>query len=66
MICKSGVLDFVHLLYFNKNLQRFGSWIFFRLQVKRRIETLAVGPLPSFIDEDGRISSFRKVNFIEI
>jgi hypothetical protein len=31
---------------FHKNLQRFGNWIFFRLQVKKtgRTETVAVGP----------------------
>jgi hypothetical protein len=46
IICKSCFLDFVHRLYFNKiyYLQRFGSWIFFRLQVKRKERNLAVGP----------------------
>jgi hypothetical protein len=34
MICKIAFLDFVHRLYFNK-LQRFGRYIFSRLQVKK-------------------------------
>jgi hypothetical protein len=46
IICNSVFFYFVHRLYFIKFL-RFGSWIFFRLQVKKkgeRSETLAVGP----------------------
>jgi hypothetical protein len=34
------------IVYISIKLQRFGSWIFFHLQVKKkgRTETLAVGP----------------------
>jgi hypothetical protein len=44
LICKSGFLD-LSIVYISIKLQRFGSCIFIRLQVKKgRTETLAVGP----------------------
>jgi hypothetical protein len=69
-ICKSGVSDFVHRISIKL---RFGTWIFFRLQVKRsRSEDSSTrGPNSQdfcpFLLEDGRRSSFRNVvNFVEI
>jgi hypothetical protein len=64
-MCKSGFLGFVHRLYFNK-LQRLGSRIFFRIQVKKWLAqpggpTARVFVLPFFLPEDGRRSSFRNV-----
>jgi hypothetical protein len=59
------------IVYISIKAQHFGSWIFFRLQVKRKDlpglrlaqpggPTDRVFVLP-FLPEDGRISSFRNV-----
>jgi hypothetical protein len=54
-------LSIVHILI---KLLRFGSWIFFRLRVKRgRTETLAVG-LPGWASLN-KITTFRKLDQLE-
>jgi hypothetical protein len=70
--CKSGFLD-LSIVYILIEVLRFGSWIFFRLQVKRKDRNPSwseasstrgpnnYGFCPSFLPEDGRRSSFRNV-----
>jgi hypothetical protein len=43
MLCKSRFCT-LSIVYILIELLRFGSWIFFRLQVKRKDRTLAIGP----------------------
>jgi hypothetical protein len=65
IICNSVFFWTLYIVYILIKLLHFGSWIFFRLQVKRKDRTLAVGP-PGWatlrpLPEDGRRSSFRNV-----